>query len=65
MGPIRGQDVPWKALVDPPLEKWARRYDRRHDDPVTLKIRERHQANREYERGEEDMTTPTLLRLGL
>ena len=56
---IRGQENdPWKALVDPPLEKWARRYDRRHYDPVNLKIRQRHQANREYERGEEDMTTP-------
>ena len=56
---IRGQENDnWKALVDPPLERFARDYDPRHYDPVAKTIRLRHLINREYETGEADMPTP-------
>ncbi|WP_127902911.1 sulfatase [Solirhodobacter olei] len=62
---IRGQENDnWKALVDPPLERWARDYDPRHYLAEGLKIRQRHLMNREYERGEEDMPMPRCFDAG-
>ncbi|WP_163264584.1 sulfatase-like hydrolase/transferase [Chelativorans alearense] len=56
---IRGQEYdPWKAMSEPPLEKFAETYDPRHYDPVKKRRRLRHLINREYERSEADLPMP-------
>lgn len=56
---IRGQEYdPWKAMVAPPLERFAETYDPRHYDPRKKPRRLHHLVNRSYERSEADMPLP-------
>lgn len=54
---IRGQENdPWKAMVQPPLERFKETYDTRHYPP-TSKKRMQHAINREWMKEESDFPT--------
>jgi arylsulfatase A-like enzyme len=60
---IRGQENdPWKAMVDPPLERFRERYDPRHykfagDIDASARMRLQHAINKEWMVEEGDFTT--------
>lgn len=56
---IRGQEYDiWKAIVEPPLDRFASQYDQRHYDVKKKKMRVQHMVNRLFEEDEADFPTP-------
>jgi arylsulfatase A-like enzyme len=61
---IRGQENdPWKAMVQPPLERFREKYDQRHypfgnEIDASSAMRLQHAVNREYMREEKDYPGP-------
>ncbi|WP_306431202.1 sulfatase-like hydrolase/transferase [Rhizobium sp. L1K21] len=48
---VRGQEYDtWKAIVQPPLDRFASEYDQRHYDAGKKKMRVQHMVNRLYEK---------------
>ncbi|AEQ51243.1 choline-sulfatase [Pelagibacterium halotolerans B2] len=56
---VRGQEYdPWKAMVEPPVDKFAREYSSRHYNGPEQANRRQHQVNREFVRSEADFPGP-------
>ncbi|MDF0599993.1 sulfatase [Psychromarinibacter sp. C21-152] len=56
---VRGQEYdPWKAMVAPPLDDFARRYAAPHYDPAKKPARLHHLVNVEHMAAEADQPTP-------
>mgnify|MGYP002876046263 FL=1 len=63
---VRGQEFdPWKAVVDPPLERFAQNYSDLHYNKPGERNRLQHQVNRSFLRDEEDFPGPQCITKGL
>ena len=60
---IRGQEYdPWKAMVQPPLERFKEIYAEKHYEIGKNRKKTQHAINREYLRNEEDFPGPRCFR---
>ncbi|TPW31872.1 sulfatase [Pararhizobium mangrovi] len=56
---IRGQEYdPWKAMVEPPLDRFRNKFSRKHYDPEHAPRRMRHMVNLELAGAEEQLPGP-------
>ncbi|MGI9336527.1 MAG: sulfatase [Gammaproteobacteria bacterium] len=56
---VRGQEYdPWKAMVEPPIDRFKQMYSSQHYDFDRAAGRLQHAVNREYMRDERDFPTP-------
>lgn len=68
---IRGQENdPWKAMVQPPLDRFREKYDQRHypfgfEIDASSRMRAQHAINKEFMRAEADYPGPRCFASGL